>query len=124
MGIIRLEKIKFHAYHGFYEEERKSGNTYYVDVKIEADLIDAQTSDILDNTIDYEEIYKIVKTEMAIPSRLIEHVGNRILETIFQKFEKVENVGVKITKMNPPIGGICASSSIELEKGSTKKKKR
>ena len=115
MGIISLEGIEFFAYHGFYDEERKVGNKYAVDINVEADFHEAAETDKLQETINYEELYSIIREEINVPSRLLEHIGKRIIDTVLAKFSQVDTVEVSISKFNPPIGGVCHKAKVTLK---------
>lgn len=112
MTKILVEGIKLYAYHGCMKEEAVIGGNYIVDVCLEADLIKASKSDKLDETIDYVIVYEIVKKEMSVRSKLIEHVAKRILDRLKKKFPKTEYIEVKITKLNPPIEGEVEKVSV------------
>lgn len=110
---MELSGMEFHAYHGCFEQERAEGNLFKVDLKMEIPLKKAAKSDRLSNTVDYGEIYKIVREEMEEPSNLLENVAWRITEAICRKFE-VPALVVKVSKHNPPVGGACEWSSVTV----------
>lgn len=114
MDKIALEGLEFYAYHGFYEEERKIGNKYGLDITVSTDFSKGAKHDDLEGTVNYEDLYQIVKKEMEVSSKLLENIGNRITESIFNKFNTVETVEVVIRKFNPPIGGVCKASAITI----------
>lgn len=114
MGTISLEGLDFYAYHGFYDEERKLGNHYIVDVELEVDFGDAAETDHLEKTVDYGKVYDIVKDEMAISSKLLEHIAKRILKRLQKEFPQVETAVVSISKMQPPLNGVCNKAKITL----------
>lgn len=116
MGKITLEGLEFFAFHGYYDEEQKIGNKYGVDITIESSLQKAGTDDKLSETIDYEELYKIISREMNIPSRLLENIGGRILNAVFANFPLVTFVEISISKFNPPIRGICKRAIVTLSR--------
>ncbi|MBC3539947.1 dihydroneopterin aldolase [Rufibacter sediminis] len=116
MGQIALEGMEFFAYHGYYDEEQKIGNKYGVDLYLQTDLHAAGASDNLEQTVNYETLYNLVKHEMSIPARLLEHVAHRILEGVYQQFPFVQQVKVSVSKFNPPLGGICHRARITVEK--------
>ncbi|WP_192821774.1 dihydroneopterin aldolase [Rufibacter sp. LB8] len=116
MGQIALEGMEFFAFHGYYDEEQKIGNKYGVDLYLLTDLHAAASSDNLDQTVNYERLYKLVLKEMGQPARLLEHLGHRIIEGIYQEFPFVEQITVSVSKFNPPLGGICHKAKVTLEK--------
>ncbi|MFC5047771.1 dihydroneopterin aldolase [Aquimarina hainanensis] len=105
MGIITLQNIKVYAYHGCLVEEKKIGSDYRVDLRIKADLTKSAKSDHLADTVDYVHLNHIVKEEMAIRSKLLEHAAERILNRILEEIPLVKKVTVDLSKINPPIGG-------------------
>ncbi|MCB2221499.1 MAG: dihydroneopterin aldolase [Bacteroidetes bacterium] len=114
MGTIALEGMEFHAFHGCFAEEQMTGNTFFVDIYIETNTTSAEESDNLHETVNYAEIYELIKEEMAIKSNLLEHVGKRIINAIKQRFIQIESMELKVSKMNPPIGGKVDNVSIIL----------
>lgn len=112
---IEVNGIKLYAFHGCLTEEGKIGGNYVVDVCITTDFSKAAESDELDQTIDYVIVNKIVKEEMAIRSKLIEHVGQRILNRIKNELQNVEKLRVKVIKICPPINGDVDNVAIIIE---------
>jgi dihydroneopterin aldolase len=105
LGKIKVENIKVYAHHGCLEEETLIGSEYRIDVSVKANLSKASKSDELSDTVDYVHINDIVKEEMKIPSKLLEHVAQRIIARIFSEIELVSKSKVSVSKINPPIGG-------------------
>ncbi|MDR1723710.1 MAG: dihydroneopterin aldolase [Tannerella sp.] len=112
--IITLETMTFHAFHGVMEQERIIGGTYLADVSYAVET-DAAETDNLADTINYAEVFEIVKTEMAIPSRLIEHVAGRIMKSIATSFPQINDLSVKISKLTPPLDGEVEKVTVELQ---------
>ena len=102
---IELRHLTFHAHHGVLPEERLLGNTFTVDLTLEADISHAIASDELSGTINYAEAYEVVKREMDIPSQLLEHVCGRIGTSLLDHFPTLQRVKVCVIKHNPPIDG-------------------
>lgn len=113
-GIIELEGMEFHAYHGCLEKERREGNTFIVDFYAETDLTKAVQTDELKETIDYGKVYDIVAGEMAVPSNLLENVAGRISEAIRKEFKEIVYCKVRVSKKNPPVNGPCAWSRVTV----------
>jgi 7,8-dihydroneopterin aldolase/epimerase/oxygenase len=112
LGKVSLEGLEFHAYHGVYPQERSSGNKFEVDVLVETHFDDSAFRDDLSGTLNYEDLYTIVKQAMEVPSKLLETVGNNIAERTLATFKEAVSVEVKISKFNPPIGGVCRKASV------------
>lgn len=116
MALIEIENMEFHANHGHYAEEQLIGNTFLVDLKITYNSEKAQKSDNLKDTVNYQKAFEIVKHEMGAKSHLLEHVGNRILESLFSELAGIESASVKVSKVNPPMGGKIEKVSVTLTK--------
>jgi 7,8-dihydroneopterin aldolase/epimerase/oxygenase len=115
-GKIILEGLEFHAYHGVYPHERDSGNWFEVDIQVETDFSKAAARDEISGTVDYETLFAIIKEEMEKPSKLLETVAGQIVDHVLSTLSAVEAVEVKISKLNPPIGGKCRKASVSLSK--------
>jgi len=102
---IKLSDIRFFAYHGILEQERKAGNNYVVNIHLNADLSLACESDNVEDTINYALVYDIVEKEMKKPSNLLEHVAMRIFKSIKSTFPQILSIEVRLAKSNPPVRG-------------------
>ena len=116
MEKLVLEEMKFYAFHGLLPEERKIGGYYTVSVSISSDLGASVKSDNIEDTIDYKKVYDIIKKEMKVSSRLIEHVGGRIADAIIDNYSMVKLLVVKIKKHSPPVDGDLPAVSFILER--------
>ena len=116
MGVIRLEDMSFYAFHGCFAEEQAIGTRFRVDVALTTDTTKAQLSDNIEDTVNYLEVYRTIKREMMIPSHLLEHVAERIANAILKEFSTVDSMTVKVSKLNPPLGGQLGCTSVEIEK--------
>lgn len=113
---IKLRKMKFFAYHGVFPKEREKGGTYTVTLELQLSSHKAAESDVLADTVNYADVYSVVKQVMLTPSNLIEHVAARIAQAIFEEFPLVSGVTVKLTKDNPPIiGANLKGGAVELK---------
>ncbi len=112
---IEVNGIKLYAFHGCLPEEGKIGGHYTVDISLTTDFSKAAITDELIQTIDYCDINRIVTEEMAIRSKLIEHVGQRIYNRIQNEIDNVTTLKVKIIKICPPINGDVQNVAIIIE---------
>ena len=115
MGVICYSNMLFYAHHGCFEQERVIGTHFRVDMRITTDTSRAEVSDNISDTVNYLEVYQVVKAQMEIPSNLLEHVARRVGEAVLKEFPAVTDIKVKVSKMNPPLGGQMHSVSVELE---------
>ncbi len=105
MGKILLEGMEFFAYHGCFHEEQIIGTRFVVEVELEVDTSRAEVTDSLEDTVNYQTVYGLVRHEMEQKSQLIEHVGRRILDAITASFPEISSLRITISKVNPPLGG-------------------
>jgi len=97
-------------------EEGKIGSDYRVDLKVWADLKKSAETDQLSDTVDYVHLNRIVKEEMAIRTKLLETVASTTLDRILSELELVRKAEVKISKLNPPIGGNVEMVSVIMNR--------
>lgn len=100
---VEIRGMRVHALHGCMEEEGIIGTEYRIDVSVMTDFTDAAEEDNLSKTIDYVQVAQIVKEEMSIRSKLIEHVAARIVKRLKKLEPVVYSVSLRITKLNPPV---------------------
>jgi dihydroneopterin aldolase len=116
MGTIKLKNIRIYAHHGCLKEESVIGSDYRVDLNIKTDLSTSAVTDALSDTVDYVFLNKVIREEMAKPSKLLETVAERILNRILTEDSRVKKATVAVSKLNPPIGGDVEMVTIELTK--------
>ena len=114
MGLIRLQGIEFYAYHGVYQEEKEKGNKFVVHVAVDYPFEDSSSSDDLQKTLDYEEIYNLVAENMKQSANLLEYLSSKIAQGIKAIDPKIREVIVEVRKYNPPIQGSCEYASAEV----------
>ena len=115
-GLLELNGMKFHAFHGCLDFEREKGGEYEVDFSAEIDTTDAWLTDELASTLNYARVYDIVSAQMAKPSNLIENVAERIFHAIDEEFGLLEHFSVSVSKLNPPVSGETDRARITLKK--------
>lgn len=113
MTTIRLEELDFFAHHGVYEEERKVGNKYTVDVEVVIDETSFTDAD-LDRTVNYEDIYLIVSTVMSVSTQLLETLASTICQELLKRFANIQEVTTRVSKHNPPIKGVCKKATVAI----------
>ncbi len=116
MGLIQIEGMEFYAFHGHFKEEQIVGNKFLIDVTLETDMQKPAESDNLKDAVNYQHAYDIVKQEMQKKSHLLEHIAGRILNAIYAQMEGIKKATVKVTKLNPPVGGRVNSVSVVVSR--------
>lgn len=114
MGYIELEGMEFYAFHGHFEEEQIVGNRFVVDLHINTNTRPAEQSDDLRDALDYQMVYSLVAAEMKKKSYLLEHIAGRVRDRLADTFPAIETLELKVTKINPPLGGRVRQVSITL----------
>lgn len=115
MNTIRIEGLISRGFHGVYDFERKEGRDFRYDVEIKTNLIKGNTSDNIEDTIDYAAISEIVLTQAGNPVNLIEHLAHKIATEILAYSKDINTVKIKITKLMPPINATICGVSVEME---------
>jgi len=115
MGTIKVKGIKVYCYHGCLPEEEKIGGWYETDVEADAQMAGAIQTDDLSKTVDYSEINKIVRNEMNIRSKLVEHVARRIAAALLRQIPRIKEVLVTVSKLNPPVEGEAERFSVSIK---------
>jgi len=105
MQTLTIKNIETHSFHGCLPEESIIGCRFSTEVEFQGDFSKAMLEDELSHVVDYVLVHKIVREEMAIPARLIEHVVHRILVKMKGAFPQVSSIHVSVTKYNPPVNG-------------------
>jgi dihydroneopterin aldolase len=116
MGLIQLENMEFYAYHGHYKEEQIVGSKFLVTLTLKTNLERPAKTDSLKDTLNYHKAYQVVKNEMSKKSHLLENIASRILDALYSSFPEIDAATIKISKINPPIGGKVDCVTVILER--------
>ena len=114
ISMIELVNMEFYSYHGHFQEEQIIGNKFIVNFSAECDVFKAGESDLLEDAVNYQELYNIIKEEMEIPSKLLENVALRIAKRVKMTYPQVGKISISVAKMNPPIGGKVEASRVAI----------
>lgn len=110
---IRLDGLTFYARHGVLPQETQVGAEFTVDLRLSTDFSHAAETDELEGTVNYAEVFRRVKAEMDIPSKLLEHVAYRIALRLLQDFPALTEVQIGVYKQNPPMGADVRRVGVE-----------
>jgi len=117
MGKIVIEEMEFYAFHGHYKEEQIVGNRFLVDLEMECDMALPAQSDQLEDALNYQLAYQLIKKEMQQKkSHLLENIASRILDALFQEMDGIQKARIRVRKMNPPMGGPIKSVGVSMSR--------
>lgn len=111
---IFLREVRFHACHGVLPQEQAVGTDFLVSVRLGVDFTDAMETDEVTDTVSYADVYELLKREMAVTSRLLEHVAGRMVKALREAFPEVTSIELSIEKINPPMGADCKGAGVEI----------
>lgn len=102
------------AHHGVDPQETIVGANFIIDLRLRTDFTHAAQTDELKGTVSYADIYAVVKKEMKTPSKLLEHVCERIGQRLFNDFPTIQEIIIRLSKENPPMGSDCRNVGVEV----------
>lgn len=108
--------MEFYAFHGHFKEEQIVGSRFLVDLTMETDMEKPGESDELRDAVNYQKVYLIIKKEMETKSHLLEHIATRILNALYSEMTGIKKATIKVSKMNPVMGGRIGSVSVEISR--------
>ena len=111
---IVLKGVRFYSFHGVMSQESRVGAHFIVNLRVGYPVEKAMQSDNVGDTLDYAALFNLVRREMDIPSKLLEHVAGRIVKAIHEQFPQVSSIHLRITKKNPPMGADSKGAGVEV----------
>lgn len=112
---IELEEMEFYAFHGVFEQESLVGNKFIVNLKLQTNIAEAMLTDEVTDTVSYADAFMIVHQEMGVRAKLLEHLTGRIVARLFDTFQAIEGISIKLSKINPPGCGDIRRASVIIE---------
>lgn len=111
---IILKGLQYHAYIGVGEQEQVVGNDYVLDLRLGYPFAAAMESDVVDDTLNYTDVFNVVSEVMKQPSKLLEAAAGKIVKELCARYKRLESIDLKLVKRNPPMGADCDSTGVEL----------
>ena len=111
---ILLQGLQYHAFIGVGEQEQVVGNDYVLDLRLGYPFAAAIESDVVDDTLNYADVFNVVSEVMKQPSKLLEAVAGKIVKKLCARYKRLESIDLKLVKRNPPMGADCDSTGVEL----------
>lgn len=116
MDKVFITGLEIYAHHGVFDEERKIGQYYRVDVEMSLNFEQAAQNDDLQGTVNYQQACDLITREMKTPSKLIEHAANRIINALKEAFPQLSSVKIKLSKLSPPVAQNLEAVSVVIER--------
>lgn len=113
-SFIFLRDVRLRAFHGVDPQETAVGGDFVVNLRVGYDFSRAMATDDVGDTLSYADLYDIVKREMDVPSKLLEHVAGRIAAAVVEYCPAIRSVDLTVTKVNPPMGADCCGAGVEI----------
>ncbi|MES1222014.1 MAG: dihydroneopterin aldolase [Bacteroidota bacterium] len=113
--VVELSHLRFFAFHGLYEEEKKTGNEFEVNVKVSFKTPETIINKLHD-TINYVRLHAIVNEMMQHPEKLLETVAMKIVERIHEEFLFATHAEIQIVKLHPPIINFRGNVAVSYKK--------
>ncbi len=113
---VKVENLKIYAFHGCMDEEKVIGSDYVINMKALCFVGEKVFNDDITQTVDYVDLARIAKREMAVRSKLLEAVIKRIIDASFKEIDSLEELYVSVSKINPPINADVKSVSVTMSK--------
>ena len=113
---VKVENLKIYAFHGCMDEEKVIGSDYVINMKAVCFVGEKVFNDDITQTVDYVDLARIAKREMAVRSKLLEAVIKRIIDASFKEIDSLEELYVSVSKINPPINADVRSVSVTMSK--------
>ncbi len=111
---ILLQGLQYHAFIGVGEQEQVVGNDYVLDLRLGYPFAAAMESDVVDDTLNYADVFNVVSEVMKQPSKLLEAAAGKIVKELCARYKRLESIDLKLVKRNPPMGADCDSTGVEL----------
>jgi dihydroneopterin aldolase len=123
---LRLKNMVFHGYHGYWDEERRVGQRFEVDVELTVEVAQAAQTDHIRDTVDLYKVYQAVeKVVTGKRFKLVETLAEKIASVLLRRFA-IRDVHLCVRKPNSPVPGICDGIEVEIfrERGGRNKKSK
>jgi len=115
MITVQLQNLRFNSFHGIHEEERILGNDYIIDASVEFHE-ESHVIASIHKTINYTDLYNIIRERMNVPTPLLETVVMDIGNEIHNEFPQLRSISISIKKMHPPIEGMQGIAGVNWQK--------
>jgi dihydroneopterin aldolase len=114
--VIEILGLEVFAYHGVHEQERRDGQPFLLDVRLETAAGAATETDDLADTVDYGAVSdRVVELAQGGPYRLLERLAAVVAEDLLARFP-VASARVTVHKEKAPIPHAFRDVAVTVER--------
>lgn len=115
MAIIRMKEMEFYGYTGCLPEEKVNGQTFVITCEMNCDSIPGCETDELEGTVNYAEVYEVIKDEVeSSHCNLIEYLANNLAKKVLAISDLITEVKIIVSKPQAPIDGKFKTMEVEV----------
>lgn len=112
---FHIHGLALHAYVGLYEEEKRTGNDFLVDLSYSAPYEAAAYSDHIADAVNYGEMCRLVEEVFRENDcNLLERIAQLTVDTLKANYPQVRELSLTVTKLNPPVPQTVKGISITV----------
>ena len=115
MTTIHLADVRIFAFHGMYEGESSVGNEYLINLDVVFDEFDEDFNSI-QQTVNYAELFDIVKQRMGVNTHLLEAVCNDIIAIVKERYAYITEAKISIFKLQAAIQNLQGKVGVTIHK--------
>ena len=115
MTVIQVKDLMVQGNHGLYEGEQKTGNTYQVDLSVQYEE-GVASFEKLSSTVNYVELYEIIRQRMDTPAALLEKLCDDIIKRVKRQFPFIKEATISVIKLQAPIENFQGKVGVTLHK--------
>ena len=114
---LRLPRIQAYGHLGVTQKERDLGQRIEADVELAYAPTRSRRPDVLDDAMDYEEIFRLVRSSIEMSRcRLLETLAEELALALIQEFD-TPRVRVHVRKLHVPVQDFTVTPEIVIERG-------
>ena len=117
MDKIIIKNLKLFCYHGVNPEEKVDGQNFVFDIEASVDLSIPCETDNVDDTVSYAKMIKTVRrVAQSQKDDLIERVAQRIIDALFEEYEKIQAIKIIVMKPEAPSKADFDYVAVQIER--------
>ncbi len=117
MDQIWVRDLKVFAYHGVYEEEKRTGQDFLVSGRFFIKLQEAGITDDLERSVSYDELCDLLARTFTEQRRdLLEAVAEDLCRAVFKEYPRITEIELELYKPHAPLHAEVAGAGIRIHR--------